>query len=213
MSMWYRVLLSCGLLMSAWVFLHVRSYGEAVPVRKPLSAFPVVIDKWNGEEGVVFEEGVVNVLRVRDYLMRRYVDPLGHSLWLYIGYWDTQRKGAQMHSPKHCLPGGGWEPLEAVRVAIPVGGRHGTIEVNRYLIQKDQHQQLVLYWYQSQGRAVASEVSAKLQLVKNAIFSNRTDGALIRVTSPVFGSVQETFAWQVAYVQAMYPVLSEFLPD
>jgi EpsI family protein len=162
---------------------------------------------------MAFEEDVLHMLKVSDYVMRRYVDLAGQSLWLYVGYWETQRKGAQMHSPKHCLPGGGWEPLEARRVVIPLSGAPGVIEVNRYLIQKDQYQQLVLYWYQSHGQVVASEVEAKIQLVKNAIFHNRTDGALIRIISPVSGNVEETFEHMAAYVRAMYPLLREFIPD
>lgn len=209
----YRVAVSCALLIGALLFHQFRSYGEAIPIHKPLDAFPIWIGDWQGQKGVIVEEGVLNTLKVKDYLMRRYVDPSERSLWLYIGYWDTQRKGAQMHSPKHCLPGGGWEPLEAKRVLISLGEQEGNIEVNHYLLQKDDYQQLVLYWYQSQGHAVASELDAKLQLVKNAIFHNRTDGALIRITSPVRGSVQETFASQAEYVRAMYPVLSQFLPE
>jgi EpsI family protein len=210
---WYRVILSCALLISALLFLQLRSYGEAVPIRKPLDAFPIVIGEWQGQESTIMEESVLNMLKLNDYMMRRYVDSSGLSLWLYIGYWDTQRKGAQMHSPKNCLPGAGWEPVEAERVSIPLGGLRESIVVNRYLIQKDHYQQLVLYWYQSQGQAVANEIDAKLQLVRNAIFRNRTDGALIRISSPVYGNVQETLERQVEYIQAMYPRLGEFLPD
>jgi EpsI family protein len=210
---WYRVTLSYALLIGALFFLQFRSYGEAVPIHKPLNAFPMRVGNWQGEEGVVFEEGVLDNLKLQDYLLRRYMDSSGRSLWLYIGYWETQRKGAQIHSPKHCLPGGGWEPLEATRVSIPLSGPPGSLKVNRYLIQKDQYQQLVLYWYVSNGQAVASEIDAKLQLVKNAIVYNRTDGALIRITSPVSGSMQETFERQIEYVRAMYPILGEFLPD
>jgi EpsI family protein len=85
--------------------------------------------------------------------------------------------------------------------------------VNRFLIQKDQHQQLVLYWYHSHGKAVAGEIPARLELVKSAVLRNRTDGALIRVSSPVLGSVPATSELLVQYVQAMYPFLSQFLPD
>jgi EpsI family protein len=213
MRNWSRVLLSFGFLLGAFFFLQFRSYGEAVPIRKQLDAFPMRVGKWQGQEETILEDRVLNMLKLKDYLMRRYVEPEGHSVWLYIGYWDTQRKGAQMHSPKHCLPGGGWEPLEARRVSISLDQPPGAIEVNRYVIQKDQYQQVVLYWYQSQGQAVANEIDAKLQLVKNAIFQNRTDGALIRITSPVSGSVQETFEHQAEYIRTMYAVLSEFLPD
>jgi EpsI family protein len=209
----YRIALSCVFLIGAWAALHFRSYGDVVILRKPLQDFPAHVGEWRGTNTLALAPDVLDVLRVEDYVMRRYVDETGAGLWLYIAYWSQQRKGAQMHSPKHCLPGGGWEPVEARQVVIPVNGEAEEILVNRYLIQKDDAMQLVLYWYQAQGEAVASEVGAKVHLLKNAVLHNRTDGALIRVTSPITGSVQQTFKSQVRYIQAIYPLLPRFLPD
>ena len=208
-----RFVLSCSLLIGALVVLHLRSTGEAVPVRKPLDAFPLLVGDWHGREATIFELDILNVLKTSDYVMRRYVDSGGRSLWLFIGFWQTQRKGAQPHSPRNCLPGGGWEPLEATQLIVPLPRPYGPITVNRFLLQKDAAQQLVFYWYHSQGRAVAGEVAARVELVKNSILRNRTDGALIRITSPIDGSVTETSERLVAYVQAMNPILTEYLPD
>lgn len=208
-----RAAVSCALLLGTLLVLQLRSTGEAVPIRTSLDAFPAALGDWQGREATVFEVEVLNVLKVKDYLMRRYVDPAGRSLWLYIGYWDTQRKGAQPHSPKNCLPGSGWEPLEASRVTIPLLPPHAPITVNRFLIQKGRDQQLVVYWYHQQGRAIAGEVPARIEMVKNAILRNRTDGALVRVSSPVYGSAAETSRHLVAYIQTLYPILGEYLPD
>jgi EpsI family protein len=145
--------------------------------------------------------------------MRRYVGPAGEVSWLYVGYWQSRRQGADIHSPKNCLPGGGWEPVEATRLAIPVEGAAQPITVNRYLIQKDREMQLVIYWFQAQGKVVAGELEAKLDLMRSAMFRNRTDGGLVRISGPVVGSVQETTDRMVRYVQVLYPVLREYLPD
>ena len=207
-----RLAVSITTLLIALLALQLRSQGEAVPLRKGFDTFPVVIGPWQGREATRFDIEILNILKVNDYLMRRYVDPSGRSLWLYIGYWDTQRKGAQMHSPRNCLPGSGWEPVEASIVKVAVAGGR-SIDVNRYLIQKDAQQEVVFYWYQSQGQAVAGEVAAKVGMVKSAILRNRTDGALLRVSSPVYRTVGETSDLLVAYIQTMYPVLSEYLPE
>lgn len=209
----WRVALSCSLLIATSGFLWSRSYGEAVPIRQPLSLFPQAIGEWQGQEMMPMEESALHLLKLNDYVMRRYTDSSGRNLWLYIGYWETQQRGAQIHSPKHCLPGGGWEPLEAQQVTIPLPGQTAPLAANLYVMQKDQYRQVVLYWYQSQGRTIASEVEAKLQLVKGALLHNRTDAALVRLISPVSGSVQDTFARQVQYVQAMMPLLGQFLPE
>jgi EpsI family protein len=81
------------------------------------------------------------------------------------------------------------------------------------LVQKDREQQVVLYWYHSQGQAIAGEIPAKLAMVKSALVRNRTDGAIVRVMSPVSGSARETSDRLVAYVQALYPALGDYLPN
>ena len=214
MSTITRAGLASALLLTAWLVLQSRSVGETIPVRKSLDLFPDRIGEWQGRQATNLEVEVLNILKVNDYLMRRYVDANGRSIWLYIGYWATQRRGGgQAHSPKNCLPGGGWEPIDASRLTITLPPPYAPIEVNRYLIQKDRDMQVVLYWYQAQGHAVASELSAKVAMVRSALMSRRTDGALLRASSPVTGSVEETTARLVRYVQALYPVLAEYLPD
>jgi EpsI family protein len=208
-----RVGVSLSLLIGALLVLHLRSSGEAVPLRKSLDSFPLEVGQWQAREGVLLELDILVVLKAKDYLMRRDQDPAGKSVWLFIAYWDSQRKGAQPHSPKNCLPGSGWEPLEASSVTIPLSSAFAPITVNRYLIQKDQDQQIVFYWYQSQGRAIAGEVAARVEMVKNSIMRHRTDGALVRVSSPVYGNVQDSSDRLVRYIQALYPVLGNYLPD
>ena len=213
MSQTARASVSLAILLGALVFLQLRSTGEAVPIRKPLDSFPVTLGQWQGRRGTIFSAEILDKLRLKDYVMRDYGDEAGRGLNLYIGYWDTQRKGAAIHSPKNCLPGAGWEPVEASFLTIPLPAPHPPITVNRYLIQKDRDQMLVLYWYQSQGRVIAGEVPARIAMVKSALVRNRTDGAIVRVMSPIYGNVRETTDRLVAYVQAMYPLLGNYLPD
>ncbi len=208
-----RVGLSLTLLFGALLALQLRSPSEAVPIRKSFDSFPTGVGDWQAREGALLELDTLNVLKAKDYLMRRDQDPSGKSVWLFIAYWDSQGKGAQPHSPRNCLPGGGWEPLEASRVTIPMPPPLAPIMVNRFLIQKDRDQQVVFYWYQSQGETIAGELAARVAMVKNSIVRHRTDGALVRVSSPVYGSVQDTSDRLVRYIQAMYPILGDYLPD
>lgn len=208
-----RLVISCGLLVAATVLIHLRSEGDAMPLRRSLNDFPRLVGDWRGEETLLFDDKIQAKLRASDYLMRRYVDPAGRPLWLYIGYWDTQRKGAIPHSPANCLPGSGWEPLEAKRVTVSLPAPYGPITINRYLLQKDRDLQLVLYWYDAQGRPLAGEIPAKLEMLKSAMLRNRTDGALVRVSGMVQGSVAGTSERLMAYIKALYPVIREHLPE
>ena len=213
MSQAARVSLSLAILLGALLVLQLRSTGEAVPIRKTLDSYPATLGEWPARRGTIFSGGILDKLKLTDYVMRDYGDGAGRALNLYIAYWDTQRKGAAIHSPKNCLPGSGWEPVEASFLTIALPAPHPPITVNRYLIQKDRDQLLVLYWYQSQGQAIAGEVPARIAMVKSALVHNRTDGAIVRVISPVYGSAREASERLVAYVQAMYPILGDYLPD
>jgi len=208
-----RWVLSVSLLAMTLVYLELFNTTEAIPIRKSLDLFPANVEAWRAIESVPLGKEEQQILKVSDYLMRRYVDPRGRSLWLYVGYWETQRKGAQAHSPKNCLPGGGWEPLEASRLRVPIPARGSAIELNRYVLQKGSDRQIVLYWFESQGRPVASEFEAKLELVRGSILRHRSDGAVVRVSGIVADGVDETSDSLVKYIQAMYPMLNGFLPS
>jgi len=123
-----------------------------------------------------------------------------------------------MHSPLNCLPGAGWQPLDKSYLPVQVAdanGQQSEITVNRYVIEKGLEQQVVLYWYQSHGRVIANEYRSKIFMVYDAARLNRSDAALVRVTSPKFGTDKtdrDAEARAVAFVKAMFPMLGKFLP-
>ncbi|MGH7856880.1 MAG: exosortase C-terminal domain/associated protein EpsI [Candidatus Binatia bacterium] len=204
---------SVGVLLVAIAFLHLFRPGEAVPIRRPLETFPASLGQWQGRELTTLSEDVLQQLKLSDYVLRRYAHPEGQSVWLYVGYWDTQRRGAQIHSPKHCLPGGGWNPLEAESVRVPISSSAGAIAVNRYLLQKGASFLLVAYWFQMQGETIANELDAKIALVESSLLRNRSDAALVRVSAEVSGDPEKTWARLERYIQDLYPTLREFLPE
>jgi hypothetical protein len=96
-----RLGVSAILLAATVALLEVLAYGDSTPLRKPLESFPAAVGGWQSVGGTILDAETLAILRPSDYLMRRYGDGAGNDLWLYVGYWDTQRKGAQMHSPKN----------------------------------------------------------------------------------------------------------------
>jgi EpsI family protein len=124
-----------------------------------------------------------------------------------------------MHSPLNCLPGAGWLPVRQARSRLPVtdaAGQPQEIEVNDFVIEKGLDRQVVLYWYQSHGRVVASEYWGKIYTVVDAVRLNRTDGALVRLVSPVRGSSPEAerAAEQTAreFAGVLFTRLGRYLP-
>jgi EpsI family protein len=188
------------------------SRSETVPVRESFATFPMQVGAWSGERAPDFDEAIQRELGVDEYLNAIFEDGERHALGLYVGYYASQRHGDAIHSPANCLPGAGWQPVESGRVTIDVGR---PIEVNRWVIQKGEERQLVLYWYQSHGRVVASEYASKVHLVLDAIRLNRTDAALVRVIRPIGrdgDSRASAEAAAISFVRSLFPILERFLP-
>ncbi len=147
-----------------------------------------------------------------DYINRLYVSSDGSRLEMYVGYYTNQRSGDLIHSPRNCLPGAGWEPVRTGRLPIQIAdGR--SIVVNSFLVQKGLEQRLVLYWYQGRGRVIASEYSAKAWMIADAVRRNRTDGALVRLAISIPRGEAAAREQSKQFVQALYPMLYNFIPD
>ena len=191
------------------------SHGEATPPAKPLSEFPTKIGPWAQITEWPLDKETLALLKVTDYLNRGYWEPgLGQSVvGLYIGYFRSQRTGATIHSPKNCLPGAGWSPMESERVSIQTEG-HPRFQANRYIVAKGDDRQLVLYWYWAHDRAVASEYWAKFYLVADSIRMNRSDGSLIRVNTPLLSGENVEAAQQrlLSVVGNLVPLLDRYVP-
>ena len=201
------------------VVIGRTSKSELTPARESFSTFPMEIGDWRGESVPRFNQQILAVLGVDEYVTRTYYAPSGRAVGLYVGFYQSQRQGDTMHSPLNCLPGAGWEPVKKERVTIEVPTTTGTraIVVNRIVILKGLDKQVVLYWYQSHGRVVASEYWGKIYTVVDAIRLNRTDAAMVRVISPVTGSdaaaEQTAERLTVDFTRAMFPLLGRYLPD
>ncbi len=173
-----------ALLVATIVFLRSRSGAEVLPPRKELASFPIEIAGWKARQ-ILITDDIRKVLGDGDFMQRVYYrSPSDPVIDLFIAYFPTQRSGSTIHSPKNCLPGSGWVPVESAGTTLlRSDGR--TLHVNRYVIQKGLNRQLVIYWYQSHDRVVASEYWAKVYMVADAIRLNRTDGALVRFITPL----------------------------
>lgn len=190
---------------------------ETVPVRTSFVEFPIQIGEWRGAQAPPFDPAVIRVLGVSDYLTRAYFRADKAGVGLYIGYWESQRQGDTIHSPLNCLPGSGWDPVSKTTIEVPNGIGDDRIAVNRYVVQKGLDTQVILYWYQSHGKVVASEYWSRLFLIRDAVRLNRSDGSIVRVIAPVLRDVEnaETVAERTAaqFVKAMFPFLPTYLPS
>ncbi len=220
MRMLTRSIALSATLIAASVLIARASASEAPQGRVSFAAFPMELGEWRGRAGPPFDANTLAVLGVTDYLTRTF-RANGLAASLYIGYWASQKQGDSIHSPLNCLPGAGWEPLSKTTVEVPVADGDGpsparSIAVNRYVVQKGLDRELVLYWYQSHGRVVANEYLSKMYLVADAIRTNRTDAALVRVIVHIGNQDGgETLAERegMRFIASLFPTLSTYLPS
>ncbi len=184
MNSQWRFLIAVVVLGSTGLLLHARNSGEIIPARQPLSSFPHDINGWTSADFEI-SKSVLEVLGPGDFLLRGYQNSATNSyVDLFIAYFPSQRSGDTIHSPKNCLPGSGWTPIQSDRITVSLPGQ-ASFPANRYVIARGEDRQLVVYWYWAHNRAVASEYSAKFYLVADSIRLHRSDGSLIRVTTPL----------------------------
>ena len=209
-----RFLCASLLIIATAVFLRAHSRGEIFPPRQPLQSFPQQLGDWTGTD-IAMDKDTLQVLGPGDFLLRVYnrEDRSSPYLGLFIAYFPSQRAGDTIHSPKNCLPGAGWAPIESTRTQVSVSG-HSSFPVNRYVIAKGESQQLVLYWYWAHDRGVASEYWAKYYLVADSIRLNRSDGSLVRITTPLLRGESVDHAQQrvMPFVADVVPRLQAYIP-
>jgi EpsI family protein len=203
------LLVAGGAVINAWA-----AAGESRAPRRPLAEFPTEVGGWRqAGRDVRFDAETEAVLRADDYVSRDYIGDSGTSASLYVGYYATQRTGATYHSPLNCLPGSGWTLNEPGRVEIKPADGSRAFEANRYIIEHAGDRQLMIYWYQGRGRAVASEYVDKAYTVFDSIRRRRSDGSMVRVLVPVRGSEGEALERATQFASQVEPHLAAYVPD
>ncbi len=196
------------------VLFYGFSRTEISPRPKPLSSFTMPNNGWRAVHDVQLDKETLDVLNADDILSRVYENDSGGLADLFVAYFQTQRNGKAPHSPKNCLPGSGWAASQAGTIAVQVNGQAQPILVNRYIVARGSNQSVVLYWYQSRSRVVASEYSAKVYTVMDAVRFNRTDTALVRVVVAVNnGNTVAAVQTATSFVQAFFEPLKLYLPS
>jgi len=179
------------------------------PAAEPqFDTLPYAIGDWRGRDDAPLDDESRQILGADQYVLRTYHDGPA-AAGLYIAYYATQKPGVSIHSPLHCLPGNGWEPLDTAPVDVPTA--NGTSRVNRLIARKDLDRALVLYWYQLADRMVASDLMSRVLLTGRGLVGGRSDAALVRIVVPVDDSISAADATARRFAAALMPSLTRTL--
>ena len=193
----------------------LKKRSEIIPDRNLFSEFPLNIGKWSGRPEVL-EQIYIDKLKLTDYALFNYTNDDGMLVNLYSAYYASQRKESTTHSPRACLPGGGWRVENSRTVTLDnITISSKPLKVNRFVIEKQGVRQLVYYWFKQRSRLVTNEQMIKLYFFIDSIQKQRTDGALIRLTTivPEGGSMADADKRLTDFANEISEIIPDYVPD
>jgi EpsI family protein len=188
-------------------------FREKIPSSRPFSQFPLTVGAWEGTRQFM-EQTIITRLDLTDYTMIDYRSGNGRHVDFYVAYYESQRRGESIHSPETCFPAGGWIIRETGRVQVPLAGQRGLNMVNRAIIENSGIQQISYFWFPTRGRILTNAWELKFYTFWDALTRQRTDGALVRVTTPVYRDekIENAEARLQDFIRQIVPVLDGFIP-
>ena len=164
------------------LLLRIHDQGQ-LPLRRSLTVVPSQYGDYVSKEDLPISEEEQRVAGMDTFINRLYARDSTDFFTMYVGYYESQTQGRSIHSPKNCLPGGGWEPVSAGSRVIQVGT--DSVTVNRYVIENRGNRAIVYYWYQGRGRVAWNEYAVKWDLIRDKALHGRSEEALVRLVIPV----------------------------
>ena len=201
-----------AILVVTAILTSILSRTERIRPNKSFDLFPIEIGEWKGVKENL-DQKIYNILGVEDYILGNYQNQKGNQLNLYVGFYQSQKEGDLIHSPKNCLPGAGWNIIKTRQETILFHPGQKPSQVIRLLLQKGREKQIVLYWFHSRGRIIASEYMQKIWLVIDSMTKQRTDGAFVRLISPVIKSEETADKLLQEFARKIKPILDEYIPS
>lgn len=209
MNKHFRFVITYLLLGIAALFIHTHENIE-VPVNEPLKDISTSLDEWTMVGQYHFNAQVLEVLKPTDYLYRSYKDRAGNRVTLYLGYHSGGPGSGPIHSPKQCLPGGGWFKLSEEKRTIQLADRE--LPFVQAVYQNDDQKEMFFYFFQVKGRVLTNEYALKIAEITNSIIYNRRDSAFIRISVPYQGDLSEASAVGDRFLASIYPQIASVLP-
>jgi exosortase D (VPLPA-CTERM-specific) len=190
-------------------------FREKTPSRKSIAHFPISVGEWkaNGREKI--DQRFLDELGLSDYILADYKDRTGNIVNFYFAYYESQNKRQTIHSPAACLPGSGWSFDQSGTVSISaVPGNLEAMKISRAVIQYDQSRQIAYYWFSLRGRILSNVYQLKFYNFWDALTLQRTDGALIRLITPIYKNekLEDAEERLQGFVRNIVPVLNEYIP-
>jgi len=203
--------IAAGLLLLAALFIGMGQEVEPRQLQTSLDNLPLRLGKWRGMgPDQKLDPDTMAVLRPSGYLLRNYANPSGDLCAVFVAFFALQQEGQIIHSPRHCLPGNGWQISR--REMVTVEGPGGPWRVNHLILARNLNKLSVLYWYQGRGQVESDEYLDRARLLLDGLLHNRSDGTLVRLTMGAPRGVPHSLELQKQLASQLIPALWKILP-
>ncbi|KPK31762.1 MAG: hypothetical protein AMK70_11815 [Nitrospira bacterium SG8_35_1] len=205
-----RIFILAGILFLFALFVNLYSFKSQIPLKRPLDSLPMQWKGWAGND-YFFDEIILDRLGVNEYMMREYRKE-NRKVSMYIGYYGSQKKGSQIHSPKHCLPGSGWLILSEKEGSLTIKDV-GEVHYVNAVYQKGEDKEVFYYWYKMKDEYITNEYVLKLYMILNSLRYGRNDAAFIRLSGSFGENENNSMLTIKSFMQDFLPLLKDYLPD
>jgi EpsI family protein len=198
------------LLASLSVYTYMLRYREVVSPPPPdLTGIPVAIGDYvsidKPQPADMFRD-----LGADATVFRSYRSGEGHMIWLFLGYFGTQQENSQIHSPKHCYPGSGWNIVRESTLQLSLPAYETSVK--DLVISDGRQRREVIYWFEIRGGVITDEFALKWYQMKSALLQRPQMATFIRFSSDISpGSPERSREELVRFIEMITPLITVVL--
>jgi EpsI family protein len=178
-----RALIAALLVALVGAYAHTLGARAASVQKVPdLGGLPATVDGWTSQD-FALSANVARVLDADRVLQRLYRRRDGREVMVFVAYFAQQAVNSQIHSPRHCVPGGGWRVVRVDQevLSLPSGPQTAA----RMLVSRNGQEQQLDYWFRTRSGSLTGEYALKWDLVRNALAGRPTDALFVRYSADV----------------------------
>lgn len=172
------------------------------PPPPDLSLIPLSAEGYEGRDGRLEAESLL-LLGADATLFRTYRREDSQPIWLFLGYFGSQQERSQIHSPKHCYPGSGWNILSEGSFAIRTAGDDA--RARKLVISDGIGRRIVVYWFSTPTGTLTDEFALKWYQTKRSLFGKPQISTFVRFSTPVPAGSDESMVEEnlIGFIESM----------
>ncbi len=201
----WRFYFVLGLLVVLTPYAYMLRYETVDAGSTPaIEQIPRSLDGFSGSDEYL-GSGTLRLLDMDESVYRVYTGSDLMKIWFFLSYYRAAQANSQIHSPKHCYPGAGWNIYGEGIQEINMTGRRAAVK--RLYISDGTRRRVVFYWFATGSGIITDEFHLKWDQMKNSLLRKSQSTAFIRFSAEIGEGADETETQGklVDFVEIIFP--------